>query len=174
MSCWFFDDNKEAFAMVEKIRENIEIVNLTDAQEYLDEVSRWIWEEWTKADGVELDKIIYRSRHSINRDSVPQMYIAKENDQVVGVVSLWICDLSTRQDLYPWLATLYVKENCSNRGIGSLLQEKCIEATRQMGYKTLYLITHLENYYEKMGWKFVEEAPSISGETEKIYRYDLK
>ena len=38
----------------------------------------------------------------------------------------------------------------------------------------LYLITELDNYYEKTGWEFVGDAPVGHGETEKIYRYPLK
>ena len=28
-------------------------------------------------------------------------------------------------------------------------------------------------YYERIGWKFVEEAPAGGGAYERIYRYDL-
>lgn len=60
-------------------------------------------------------------------------------------------DLCARQDLFPWMATLYVKENFRSMGIGKLLQKKCIEKAKKMNYKNLYLITEHENYYEKTG-----------------------
>lgn len=43
-----------------------------------------------------------------------------------------------------------------------------------MGYNSLYLITEHENYYEKTGWEFLENAPLGDGRYEKIYKYNLK
>lgn len=153
--------------------DKIEISNLIDEQEYLEEVSEWIWKEWSKGHGAELEDIIYRSKHSINRDIIPQMYIAKYKNKVVGVVSIWLNDLTTRQDLFPWMATLYVKEEFRNMGIGKMLQQKCIEEARKMNYKNLYLITEHENYYERTGWVFLENAPIGDGRHERIYKYEI-
>ena len=55
-----------------------------------------------------------------------------------------------------------------------MLQEKCIDVVRKMGYPYLYLITDHENYYEKMGWTFLEFAPLNDGRTTRIYRYKLQ
>lgn len=102
------------------------------------------------------------------------MYIAKYKNEVVGIVSIWLNDLKARQDLFPWMATLYVKEEFRNMGIGKMLQQKCIEETKKMNYKNLYLITEHKNYYEKMGWEYIEDAPLGDGNYERIYKYKLK
>lgn len=151
----------------------IEIINLIEEQENLEEVSEWIWKEWDKEHGAKLEDVVYRSKHSINKEGVPQMYIAKYKDEAIGVVSIWLNDLKARQDLFPWMAILYVKEEYRNMGIGKKLQQKCIEETTKMNYKNLYLITEHENYYEKMGWEFLENAPLGDGRYEKIYKYKL-
>lgn len=153
--------------------DEIEIINLIEEQEYLEEVSEWIWKEWDKEHGAKLEDVVYRSKHSINKEGIPQMYIAKYKDEAIGVVSIWLNDLKARQDLFPWMATLYVKEEYRNMGIGKKLQQKCIEETTKMNYKNLYLITEHENYYEKMGWEFLENAPLGDGRYEKIYKYKL-
>ena len=108
----------------------IKIMNLLDDIESLEEVSKWIYEEWEKKYNRKLEDIIYRSKHSLNRNGIPQMYIAKHENEVVGVVSIWRCDLKSRQDLYPWMATLFVKEEYRNKGIGTILQKKVIEETK--------------------------------------------
>lgn len=157
----------------DSIGDKIEIINLIEEQEYLEEVSEWIWKEWDKQHGSKLENVVYRSKHSINKESIPQMYIAKYKEEVVGVVAIWLNDLKARQDLFPWMATLYVKEEFRNMGIGKKLQKKCIEETKKLNYKNLYLITEHENYYEKMGWEFLENAPIGDGCYEKIYKYKL-
>ena len=96
-------------------------------------------------------------------------------DTPVGVVSLWLSDVKTRQDLSPWMATLYVQDTYRNRHIGQALQRASLEAARALGrYDWLYLVTELDNYYEKTGWEFVCEAPVGHGHTEKIYRCPLR
>lgn len=153
---------------------NIEIYNLLDKKEYLEEVSKWIWKEWSLEKGAKLEDIIYRSNYSLNREGIPSMYIAVCKEEVVGVVSLWRNDLTARQDLYPWMATLYVKESFRNRGIGKQLQEKSIQITKKLGYSHLYLITDHIDYYERFGWTFLEEAPLGNGKYTRIYQYNLK
>ena len=154
--------------------DKIEIVDLADAQKYIKEVSKWIWKEWSKENGAKLEDVIYRTRHSISKNDVPKMFIAKYNNEVIGVVSLWVNDLKSRQDLSPWMATLYVKEEYRNKGVGKKLQEVSIEYAKQKSYNYLYLITEHNNYYEKTGWEYLEDAPLDNGRYEKIYKYDLK
>jgi len=47
--------------------DEIKIVNLADEQEFLPEVSEWIWKEWARKNGAKLEDVIYRSKHSIKR-----------------------------------------------------------------------------------------------------------
>lgn len=153
--------------------EEVEVINLLDDIKHLEEVSEWIWKQWEKEHNSKLEDTIYRSKHSLNDKDIPQMYIAKYKEEVIGVVSIWRNDLKARQDLYPWMAALFVKEEYRNKGVGTLLQKRVIEETKKMNYQYLYLITEHENYYEKMGWDFLEKAPLGDGSYAKIYRYDL-
>lgn len=100
----------------------IHIRNLADAPQHVEEVSRWLWEQWARADGYSLEDIVYRTRHAMGRRGVPQMLVAEEDGAPVGVVSLWHNDAKTRQDLTPWLAALYIRPDCRGRHIGQQLQ----------------------------------------------------
>ena len=157
----------------DKFINEIEIVNLADDTKHIEEMSAWVWEEWSKQGGAKLEDIIYRTKHSICKGKVPQVYIAKHGDELVGTASIWHNDLTTRQDLTPWLAALYIKKEHRGRGVGTLLQNKIIEVAKELGYDNIYLITEHENYYEKTGWKFMEIAP-IGGSTIRLYGYDIK
>ena len=155
--------------------EHWKICNLADRPAYVEEVSRWFWEEWDRRDGMTLEEVTYRTRHALGRDQVPQMLVAERDGQPVGAVSLWRSDLGTRQDLTPWLATLYVRADCRGQHLGQALQQACIQAARALGqYDFLYLKTEHENYYERTGWEFVEQVPTGTGETARVYRYDLR
>lgn len=158
------------------MEDKLKILNLADAPEYVDEVSYWLWEEWGEAGGYSLDELIYRTKHCMAKTGVPQTLIALYDGQPAGVVSLWMNDLKTRQDIYPWMATLYVKNEYRNLKIGQKLQIASIEAAKNTtDYPYLYLITEHDNYYEKTGWEFVENMPVGSGGAlEKVYRYPLR
>jgi len=151
----------------------VTITNLADDIKYLEEASEWIWEEWLKDAGFSLEDACYMSRHSICKDRIPQMYIAKLVDELIGVAAIWTNDLKARQDLSPWLANLYVKREYRNKGVGTMLQNRCIQATREFRFERLYLITDHEGYYEKTGWKFMETAPYRLGHYTRIYELML-
>jgi len=157
----------------EELINKITIENLADNIEYLEEVAMWCWEEWDRAKGASLEDVIYRTRHSICKDKIPMTYIAKHDEKLVGTVSIWQNDLISRQDLTPWIAALYIKKEYRGKGIGTLLQEKCIQVVSELGFEKLYLITDHENYYEKCGWKFLELAPLGNGKETRIYEYEV-
>ena len=153
----------------------ITIVNLADVPEYMEEVARWLWLEWAKGDGYTLEEIVYRTRYASQRNTIPQTLLALKDGKPAGVVSLWHNDLKTRQDLTPWMATLYVTPQRRNLHIGQALQRASIHAVERLGrYDWLYLITELDDYYEKIGWEFVDHVPVGHGHTEKVYRYPLR
>ena len=41
--------------------DEIRIVNLADVPEHMPEISRWLWEEWARADGYSLEDVLYRT-----------------------------------------------------------------------------------------------------------------
>lgn len=118
---------------------------------------------------IQLNGVLYRTKHCLNDKDIPQTYIALYKNELVGIVSLWRNDLCARQDLYPWMAGLYVKEVYRKKGIGTFLQNKAIKIAKELGYDKLYLITDHENYYEKTEWVYLEKAPLGNGKMTKIY-----
>src|SRR5690554_4097576 len=96
----------------------IQIINLAERQEFIDIVSQWLWKEW--ASDKPLEYIKYSTLHNIQTDRVPMTYVALHGDEPVGTASIWMNDLKCRQDLYPWMASLFVIENMRNKGIGAL------------------------------------------------------
>ena len=155
--------------------DELQILNLADAPEHVEQVSRWLWEQWARDAGYSLEDVVFRTRHTMLRDTVPQQLVALWNGRAAGTVALWANDCKTRQDLTPWMAVLYVKPEFRNLHIGQALQKASIQAAEQLGrYDWLYLITELEDYYDKSGWEFVERIPVGHGHTEKVYRYPLK
>jgi len=152
----------------------IAIKNLLEFPEFTNEVSYWIWSEWHKKEGTSLDDIKFRTEHSQGRVDIPQTFIALYNNELIGTVSLWNNERAFTQNLRPWLACLFVKNQFRKQGVGKVLQSFAIQKAKAMGYNKLYLMTEHTGYYEKLGWKFLENAPLGRNESNRIYEIILK
>lgn len=155
--------------------DKIEIINLADEPEHLEEVARWIWEEWDGKKGTwTIDEVVYRTKHSILKDRVPMTFIAKCNGQLAGCQALWNCDLKARQDLEPWGACFFVKKEFRGKGVDRALTRHSVEVARRLGYEYLYFWSEHKNYYERMkGVEYIEQVPLGFGEWTNLYRVRL-
>lgn len=132
-------------------------------------VINWLNEEF----GIENSKEFYRGiiEHSLKEGQLPITFVAIENEEVVGTVGIWRGDLLSRQDLFPWISALVVRKDYRNKSVGQKLQKFALDYCSSQNYKEVYLYTSIENYYEKMGWKFIDEGYEYSGDKIKIYEY---
>lgn len=92
------------------------IEHLADHKEYLDNVIDWLWKEFGNKDNYAFWESIVKN--SLRKNKLPLTFIALMDNKLVGTVGLWRSDLFSRQDLYPWLSALFVKEEYRGRKIG--------------------------------------------------------
>lgn len=147
------------------------IEHLADHKEYVDNVIDWLWKEFGNGDNYAFWESIVK--HSLIKNQLPLTFIALMDNELVGTVGLWRSDLVSRQDLYPWLSALFVKEQYRNKNIGQELQRFLIDYCRKKGYKKLFLYTDICNYYEKTGWQYIGDGIEYSGGNIKIYKKKL-
>jgi GNAT superfamily N-acetyltransferase len=149
---------------------SITFASLDDHPELKDPVARWLWSFW----GAPGNFDFYRSmtEHCL-KDDFPMIYVAFIDGKPVGTIALLRADLFSRQDLYPWMADLYVPEEHRNKGIGSALQDFILAEGKRKGFDRIYLYTPLNGYYEKKGWEFVCEEMDRDCSIVRIYKKDL-
>jgi N-acetylglutamate synthase and related acetyltransferases len=148
------------------------LYNLKDFPQYIEEFVLICHEEWGSpwAD-CEIEKKLSEgiSKALKRLENYPTL-ILLDNDILVGFVSLFEKDCEERENLSPWYATLYVKEQYRGNNITKKLSEAIIEKAKKMGFEKIYLKTELENFYDKYGFKYLENI----SKDEKIYYMDLK
>lgn len=147
------------------------IESLSEHQEYIDEVITCLWREFGNNDNYAFWESIVKSR--LQKNSLPLTFIAIMDNKLAGTVGLWRSDLLSRQDLYPWLSALFVKEEYRSKHIGQELQKFIVDYCIKQGYQELFLYTDLCNYYEKTGWLYIGDGIEFSGGTMKIYKKKL-
>ncbi len=154
--------------MTKERRYIMEIVNIMDNEKYIREYAELCTLEWGSRDYDEsfIDKKVKRI---LSKDKVISVLGLIENGVLMGFISLFKFDGEERQDLTPWYATMYVKEEFRGMSYSHLLNEAIILEARNLGYERLYLKSDLVNYYEKYGAKYLEDLKC----GEKLYVIEL-
>ncbi len=148
----------------------LKIKNLKDRQEYIEEVARLTQSEWGEKVNFE-EKVknkIQKIKNNFNNPFYCKL-ILLNNNELVGFVSIFEQDCKERENLSPWYATMYVKEEYRGNHYSKILNDAILKEAKKRKIKRIYLKTTLENYYEKMDAKFLEKLDN----GEKIYYFDL-
>lgn len=112
-------------------------------------------------------------KEALTTDTFPKIYALIINDTLIGTYTLDEKDDIENEPYTPYLSNVYVKEKYRHQGYGTLLIEDAKNKTLHLGYKKLYLHSHLENYYEKYGFQFIKEVDTPYGK-KKIFECPLK
>ena len=135
-------------------------------------VTEWLW----RAFGADaLPRAFFASivEHSHTPGALPITFVAVEGERLLGTVGLWRCDLISRQDLYPWMAALYVAPEARGQGLAGKLQQHVIGYARAQGYTELFLYSACRDFYERFGWQYIGEGLDYPASAVSLYRYDL-
>lgn len=149
----------------------MKILPLYAAPQYTQLVIDWLWQAFGAVDSRDFFASIVET--SLREGEMPLTFVAVDGDKLVGTVGLWRCDLISRQDLYPWLAALYIDENQRGKGLGAKLQQYVIEHARALGYPQLYLYSACKDYYERFGWQYIGDGLDYPNKSVHLYRFSL-
>lgn len=149
----------------------MKIVPLYDAPHFSEQVTDWLWQEF----GDSLPRAFFASiiQHSQRPGQLPLTFVLREGDRLLGTVGLWRCDLISRQDLFPWLAALYVDESARGKGLARVLQQHVIDTARDMGFAELHLYSACRDFYERFGWQYIGDGLDYPDTTVHLYRFEL-
>jgi predicted N-acetyltransferase YhbS len=133
---------------------------LSERPEALPQVASWLFSEWGHlTEGNSLEKTVIRLQKSLQCDQMPLTLVACNGKEPLGTVSLIEIDMTTRPELTPWLASLYVEKEFRKKGVASLLIESVLEEAKKLNIPKLYLFTHdQQNFYSHRGWIKFEDV----------------
>ncbi|HEX3271470.1 MAG TPA: GNAT family N-acetyltransferase [Ktedonobacterales bacterium] len=137
----------------------MQIESIADHLDWVPLIAGWHWQEWGDIDPLgSLAQWTQGLYERTLRDQIPTTYVAVEQRQPVGSVTLVEHDMAIWLDLSPWLAGLYVQLQSRRRGVGSALVRHALQQVYYLGFPALYLYTHpARPFYEHLGWEVLEE-----------------
>lgn len=134
---------------------------LVDRQEFVRQIADLKYREFAyMVPGKTVEDFELGVRTHLNREGLPLTYV-KVNDmgEMLGSFSLRPHDLESHKQWSPWLASVVVPEAHRNRGVGESLVKTAETKAKEIGISKLYLFTpNKEKWYEKLGWKTVEQT----------------
>ncbi|MGK9175168.1 GNAT family N-acetyltransferase [Yokenella regensburgei] len=149
----------------------MKVVPLYEVPWHAEQVTEWLWREFGDA----LPRAFFASiiEHSQRPGELPLTFVLLDGETLSGTVGLWRCDLISRQDLFPWLAALYVDEAARGKGLARLLQQHVIDYAREMGFAQLHLYSACRDFYERFGWHYIGDGLDYPDTTVHLYRFTL-
>lgn len=134
---------------------------LADRPDAIPIIAKWYFNEWGYLRDVNsIEKTIQILQQYLNRDKIPLILLAIENDEIAGAVQLKYYEM----DLYPekehWLGGVYVSDKYRKKKIAEKLVNRAIEVATNNNVETLYLQTEKLDggLYKRLGWKPIDKV----------------
>ena len=127
------------------------LIRLTDHPQWKEPAAAWFHEKW----GIPLDAYLQSMDDALTGNaSVPQWYLALEEDRIVGGMGVIENDFHNRPDLTPNVCAVYTEPERRGLGIAGTLLHFVCDDMRTQGIDTLYLVTSHTGFYERYGWRY--------------------
>jgi GNAT superfamily N-acetyltransferase len=136
------------------------IAYLSDGAHLVPLLARWHHEQFGYlAPENALERHVAVLQNTLNRDKIPLTFVALSGAVPLGSASLVCHDMSTRPELTPWLARVYVVPERRGQGIGTQLVRRTVVEADRLGVEHLFLYTpDKERFYARMGWAVRERV----------------
>ena len=128
----------------------MDIIKISEHPELLDTAAEWFHEKWH----IPLEAYRESMEEALSDSTVPEWYIAVENNDIIGGLGVIENDFHNLKDLRPNVCAVYVEEDYRCRGIAGMLLNYVCGDMFAKGIDTLYLLTDHTGFYERYGWEF--------------------
>lgn len=141
------------------------IIDLRERPEFAPIVADRVWRAWWKQSGYPLSFIEGLVQQNLDGRSIPFAIVAHKGADFLGTASVIVSDLDARPQYSPWLAAVWVDDAYRSNGVGSALVRSGAEMARDRGFDPIYLCALPRNhgFYQRLGWRLIEENVTESG-----------
>lgn len=129
-----------------------EILKIRENPKLKQEAAQWFHEKW----GIALEAYLDSMDECLqNTGAVPQWYIVKNKEKIIGGLGVIANDFHDRKDLTPNVCAVFVEEEYRCQKIAGVMLDYVCEDMSRNGIDTLYLVTDHTSFYERYGWEFL-------------------
>lgn len=134
----------------------MQLLNLLECADFIPTIASWHFDEWHALfPHKSVEDFAADLRESLQQDGLPQTWVLlDEQGEAIGTASLLLSDMTTNQQLSPWLANIYIHPLQRGKGLGKQVVKHVMAEAHQRELRKLYLFTEDQQaFYEKLGWE---------------------
>ncbi|ENX63667.1 MULTISPECIES: GNAT family N-acetyltransferase [Acinetobacter] len=148
----------------------MKIIKLANHPELREQAAIWFSDKWEVPVEAYRDSI----QSSIEQpEGIPQWYvILNEHQHIIAGTGVIDNDFHECKDLSPNLCALFVEVAYRKQNIAKQLLDFARVEMKSLGFEKLYLVTDLDDFYEKCGWTFLTTVTEDEGGLIKMYVAD--
>ncbi|MFQ5634944.1 MAG: GNAT family N-acetyltransferase [Gammaproteobacteria bacterium] len=133
-------------------------------------LAAWFRAEWPEEVGADAEQAFQRSAR---KDEIPIGFVAIEESEPIGTVSILSISVHSHKHLEPWIGGLYVARERHHQGVASELIDAALDVASVLGIETIYVgIQAARTFYENRGWEYMEDGKA-GGDTMMVLRKSL-
>ncbi|MFM2485207.1 GNAT family N-acetyltransferase [Celerinatantimonas yamalensis] len=139
----------------------MDFIFLADKQEMKPVVAKWYFDKWGHLnEGASVASFDNKLNDYLNRDSLPLMIMAVEDDYILGVAQLRYHEMSIYPEKEHWLGGVYVDAKHRGKHVASAIVNKIEQIALTLGVSEIHLQTESLNggLYARLGWQPVEQV----------------
>lgn len=139
----------------------MDFVYLADRPDAIPTIAEWYFNQWGYLHEVNsVEKTIRILQHYLNRDEIPLVLLAVEEDEIIGAVQLKYYEMNIYPKKEHWIGGVYVSPTHRRRKVAERLVQKAIGIAKTNGVERLYLQTQKQDggLYKRLGWKPLEKV----------------
>lgn len=139
----------------------MEFMFLADREEEVNTIAQWYFSEWGRlSPSATVTFFTEQLSRYLNRDAVPLVIMAVENDVVIGAAQLKYREMKIYPDKEHWLGGVYVTEQHRGKGVAAALINEVEAVAIRLGVTELHLQTEqlTGGLYARLGWQPLEQV----------------
>lgn len=135
------------------------VENVIHHPEVIETLAPWHFAQWQDLyPDDSCESFAAELRQSLSDQAVPSTWVLLDERGVWGSASVIEQDMTTNQDLGPWLASVYVHSDLRGQRLGQQLVKTVMEESAKAGLDELYLFTPGQEYfYQTLGWTVLKK-----------------
>ena len=98
-----------------------------------------------------------------------RIFVAMENNNIIGHCSLNNIDSVPNVEYKPYIQAVFVNEHFRGKRISEKMINSAINYAKTLGFDKVYIVSDHKNFYEKYGFEKIEEKNDYRGELQSIF-----
>lgn len=102
------------------------------------------------------------------------VFVALVDGQIVGMASIMKTDYYPLPEIYPWISSVFVTEDCRGHRVSEKLIDFANGYAKEVGFDRTYIPSEHVGLYEKYGYRYLKDIVNYGNGTDRLYVKELR